>query len=53
MPILSYINRTFEANGTEFKTDSFSAAINKNNPISATVRFNLLDKIGEYEFVAD
>lgn len=51
VPLLSYLSRTFEANGTEFKTDSFSAAINKDNPITATVRFNLLDKIKDYEFV--
>jgi hypothetical protein len=46
VPILTYRSRTFEANGAEFKTDSFSAAINKDNPIMACFRINLarLDK---------
>ena len=41
VPVLTYRNRTFESNGTEFKSDSFSAAINKDNPVTATARFNL------------
>jgi len=52
-PVLSYLSRTIDANGTEFKADSFSAAINKDNPVMATVRFNLIDKIRGFKFVSD
>lgn len=40
-PVLTYRSRTFKSSGSEFKVDGFSAAINKDNPITATARFNL------------
>lgn len=41
IPVLSYLSRTFDANGSEFKEDSFSAAINKDNPAMGTIRWHL------------
>ena len=41
VPVLSYLSTTYEANGTKFSEDLYSAAVNKNNPITATARINL------------
>ena len=41
VPLLTYRSTTFEANGSEFESDTFSGLINLNNPITATARFNI------------
>ena len=41
VPIATYNNRTFEAGGSKVKSDGFSFAINKDNPVMATARFHL------------
>ncbi|WP_298901178.1 hypothetical protein [uncultured Psychroserpens sp.] len=47
VPVVSYLSRTFEANGTEFDQDNFRIGINKDNMVSATLRWVLdeLDKV--------
>ncbi|WP_353777180.1 hypothetical protein [Winogradskyella sp. 3972H.M.0a.05] len=41
VPVISYLNRTFESGGNEIEIDNTSIAINKNNPAMAYVRWNL------------
>ena len=41
VPIVSYLNRTFESGGNEFKQDRIWAGVNKDNAVSATFRYNL------------
>ncbi len=40
-PIISFLSRTFEGGGNEFKQDNTSIAINKDNPIMAYLRWHL------------
>jgi len=41
VPVVTYRSTTFEANGSEFDSNSFSALVNLNNPITAIARFNI------------
>ena len=41
VPVFSFLNRTFEANGNEFETDNFWVGLNKDNSVMATLRWVL------------
>lgn len=43
IPVVSYLSRTFESEGNKFDQDKVWAGVNKDNTVSATVRWNLLN----------
>ena len=46
VPVISYLSRTFESSGSEFDQDQFRVGVNKDNMVSATLRW-VLDKLND------
>lgn len=45
IPVVSYLSSTFESNGNEFDRDQIWAGVNKDNTVSASLRWNLGHKL--------